>query len=62
MEENSNGLAYRTLMPLANDPHNRSEDNPAIALLAEIKQKIEDEVAEKKAEDEAQNVKAEKAK
>ena len=49
MRENSNILAYRTLMPLANDPHNRSEDNPAIALLAEIKQKIDAEAAQKQA-------------
>jgi tetratricopeptide (TPR) repeat protein len=53
MSEQSYALAYRKLMPLANDPHNRSEDNPAIALLAEIKQKIEAQIAEKKAADEA---------
>jgi tetratricopeptide (TPR) repeat protein len=53
MNEDSNGLAYRTLMPLANDPHNRSDDNPAIALLTQIKQKIEVQIAEKKAADEA---------
>jgi tetratricopeptide (TPR) repeat protein len=46
------GWAYRTLMPLANDPHNRSDDNPAIALLAEIKQKLEAQIAEKKAAEE----------
>ena len=28
-------------MPLANDPHNRSEDNPAAVLLAEIAKNIE---------------------
>lgn len=33
--------AYRVLMPLANDPHNRSADNPAAKLLAELKAKIE---------------------
>jgi tetratricopeptide (TPR) repeat protein len=37
--------AYRVLMPLANDPHNRGEDNPAIPLLAELKEKA---LAEKK--------------
>jgi tetratricopeptide (TPR) repeat protein len=58
IRENSNALAYRTLMPLANDPHNRSDDNPAIALLAEIKQKIEAEVAEKQAGDKATTAEA----
>jgi tetratricopeptide (TPR) repeat protein len=53
VDEKQYGLAYRTLMPLANDPHNRSDDNPAIALLAEIKQKWEAATAEKKAADEA---------
>jgi tetratricopeptide (TPR) repeat protein len=33
--------AYRTLMPLANDPHNRNDENPAIKLLAELKEKAE---------------------
>jgi hypothetical protein len=33
--------AYRTLMPLANDPHNRNDENPAIKLLAELKDKID---------------------
>jgi tetratricopeptide (TPR) repeat protein len=51
ISEKKNALAYRTLMPLANDPHNRSEDNPAIALLAEIRQKLEATVAEKQTED-----------
>ena len=32
-------------MPLANDPHNRSENNPAIPLLAEIKEKYEAQLA-----------------
>lgn len=49
VDEQAYGGAYRTLMPLANDPHNRGEDNPAIALLAEIKQKWETKVAEEKA-------------
>ena len=40
VDEESYPAAYRTLMPLANDPHNRGEDNPAIALLAEIKTKF----------------------
>ncbi len=62
MKEDNYGSAYRTLMPLANDPHNRSDDNPAIALLADIKQKIEQKIAAKKVEDEAQTVEAEKAK
>lgn len=53
IREDSNALAYRTLMPLANDPHNRRDDNPAIALLAQIKQQIEAQIAEKKAGDEA---------
>jgi tetratricopeptide (TPR) repeat protein len=39
--EEKYAIAYRTLMPLANDPHNRSDDNPAIKLLAEIQQKLE---------------------
>jgi Protein of unknown function (DUF1570) len=41
VDEEAYGAAYRTLMPLANDPHNRGEDNPAIALLADIKLKWE---------------------
>ena len=41
VDEEAYGAAYRTLMPLANDPHNRGEENPAIALLADIKQKWE---------------------
>jgi hypothetical protein len=48
VDEESYYLAYRTLMPLANDPHNRSDDNPAIALLAEIKGKWEAAIAAKK--------------
>jgi tetratricopeptide (TPR) repeat protein len=39
------GLAYRKLMPLANDPHNRSEDNPAAKLLAVIQQKLDSKKA-----------------
>lgn len=62
LNEDSIALAYRTLMPLANDPHNRSKDNPAIVLLAEIKQKIEAKIAEKKSLDEPQNTEEEKAK
>lgn len=58
IREDSNALAYRTLMPLANDPHNRSDDNPAIALLAQIKQQIEAQIAEKKVGDEAPPTKA----
>ena len=53
LNEKSYGLAYRTLMPLANDPHNRSENNPATALLAGIKQKIEDQIAEQQNSTEA---------
>ncbi len=41
------GAAYRTLMPLANDPHNRGADNPAVALLATIKQQADEAAAEK---------------
>ena len=36
--EEEYATAYQTLLPLANDPHNRSDDNPAIKLLAQIKQ------------------------
>jgi tetratricopeptide (TPR) repeat protein len=46
MADESYALAYRTLMPLANDPHNRGEDNRAIPLLAEIKGKLEAKIAE----------------
>ena len=46
IDDESYPYAYRTLMPLANDPHNRSEQNPAIALLAEIKTKWEAKIAE----------------
>lgn len=45
VDEEAYGAAYRTLMPLANDPHNRNEDNPAIALLADIKLKWEAKAA-----------------
>lgn len=62
MNEESYALAYRTLMPLANDPHNRSEDNPAVVLLAEIKQKIEAQIADKKVASQAQSLKLEKVK
>lgn len=46
VDEKSYPAAYRTLMPLANDPHNRGEDNPAAALMADIKQKWEAQIAE----------------
>ena len=46
IEEEAYAAAHRTLMPLANDPHNRSEDNPAIALLADIKQKWDAKISE----------------
>ena len=46
VDDESYPIAYRTLMPLANDPHNRSEQNPAIAWLAEIKQKWDAKIAE----------------
>jgi Protein of unknown function (DUF1570) len=49
VDEGAYTNAYQTLMPLANDPHNRGEDNPAIPLLAEIKLKWEAKVAEQKA-------------
>lgn len=39
--EEKYAIAYRILLPLANDPHNRSDDNPALELLAQIKQKWE---------------------
>jgi hypothetical protein len=39
--EEKYAIAYRMLMPLANDPHNRSDDNPAIKLLAQIQKKLE---------------------
>jgi len=45
VDEENYGSAYRTLMPLANDPHNRSEQNPAIPLLADIREKWEAQVA-----------------
>lgn len=45
VDDENFGGAYRTLMPLANDPHNRSENNPAIPLLAEIKEKYEAQLA-----------------
>ncbi len=46
IDEKSFSLAYRTLMPLANDPHNRGENNPAVALLADVKQKWEAQAAD----------------
>lgn len=46
VNEKSYPIAYRTLMPLANDPHNRGEDNPAVTLLADIKEKWEAQIAE----------------
>jgi tetratricopeptide (TPR) repeat protein len=39
VKDEAYAMAYRTLLPLANDPHNRGEDNPAIALLKDIKAK-----------------------
>lgn len=48
VEDEDYAVAYRTLMPLANDPHNRSDDNPAISLLAEIKAKSEAKLASQK--------------
>ncbi|MGL5838836.1 MAG: hypothetical protein ACRCY3_10090 [Sphingorhabdus sp.] len=50
VQEKHYGSAYRTLMPLANDPHNRGEDNPAITLLADIKEKWETAAAQKNVE------------
>jgi hypothetical protein len=47
VEEESYPAAHRALMPLANDPHNRGEDNPAIALMAEIKAKWDAKLTEK---------------
>lgn len=47
VEEESYPAAHRALMPLANDPHNRGEDNPAIALMAEIKAKWDTKLIEK---------------
>jgi tetratricopeptide (TPR) repeat protein len=46
VDEKNYSLAYRTLMPLANDPHNRGDNNPAVALLADVKQKWEVQAAE----------------
>jgi tetratricopeptide (TPR) repeat protein len=40
-DEEDWAAAYRLLLPLANDPHNRSDENPAIALLAELKAKLD---------------------
>jgi hypothetical protein len=40
MVENKFSAAYRALMPLANNPHNRSVDNPAATLLEEIEKKL----------------------
>jgi hypothetical protein len=53
---------HRPLLPLANDLHCRNEDNPVIALLAEIKQKIAEKSTEKKSAEEAQAVAAGKEK
>jgi tetratricopeptide (TPR) repeat protein len=58
VDEQKYGLAYRTLMPLANDPHNRGETNAAVPWLAEIKQKWEEKIAEDTSDT---NVKAEAA-
>lgn len=62
LNEDRDGLAYRTLMPLANDPHNRSEDNPAVALLAAIKLKFEAKIADESAANDTQAAETEKAK
>ena len=40
MDEQKWDLAYRTLLPLANDPHNRNEESDAVKLLARIKDKL----------------------
>lgn len=45
VDEKSYATAYRTLLPLANDPHKRGEDNPASALLTEIRQKLDAQIA-----------------
>jgi tetratricopeptide (TPR) repeat protein len=39
--EEKYAIAYRILLPLANDPHNRNDDSPAIKLLTQIQQKLE---------------------
>jgi tetratricopeptide (TPR) repeat protein len=46
VDEKNYSTAYRTLLPLANDPHKRGDDNPAIAFLAEIKQKWDTQIAD----------------
>lgn len=53
IDDEDYAIAYRTLMPLANDPHNRGEDNPAVALLAEIKTKSDAKIAARAAEPKA---------
>lgn len=45
VDDEDYALAYRTLMPLANDPHNRGEDNRAAGLLAVIKAKWDAKLA-----------------
>jgi tetratricopeptide (TPR) repeat protein len=40
MAESKWALAYRVLMPLANNPHYRGDSNPAATLLEEIKAKL----------------------
>ena len=41
MDEEKYSVAYRMLLPLANDPHNQGYDNPAAGLLVQIKAKLE---------------------
>lgn len=48
-DDENYAIAYRTLMPLANDPHNRGEDNPAANLLGLIKTKWDAKIAEQSA-------------
>lgn len=49
VDDEDYAIAYRTLMPLANDPHNRSDDNPAAALPAIIKTKWDAKIADQAA-------------
>lgn len=41
MDDQQWAMAYRILMPLANNPHNRGEDNEAAKLLATLKGKLQ---------------------
>ncbi len=45
VDDENYAIAYRTLMPLANDPHNRGENNPAAAMLADIKTRLDAKIA-----------------